>query len=359
MLIARAALLWHHGHTCPACWRHAAVSGHASRRFCLSLHPCSHRHVPDATEAALTASFPKGHPFLALRDERGSIFTDADVAHLSDQQGRPVGSPAMLALVSVLPFMEGLTDRQAADAVRRCLDWKDLLGLDLDDSGFDSSLLRDVRQRLLDHAAEQLLFDRVLTAFIQRGLVKGGGKQRTDSTPVIAAVRHLNRLELVGETLRQALNQVSIGAPDWLQGWVPSVWYERSAARFDSFRFPKAPTKRDARARTIGQDGQTLLAALVQADAPPDLGTEPAVVTLRPVWAQQDVQTDTQRRWRTSDALPPNAERMASPYDPDARASTKRTLRWEGYQVHVTETGDDAAPRSSPTSRPCPPRPRM
>lgn len=182
----------------------------------------------------------------------------------------------------------------------------------------------------MTNQAEQLLFDHVLTAFIQRGLVKGGGKQRTDATPVIAAVRHLN--------------QHAIVAPDWLRSWVPTIGYERYGERIDSVRLPKAQTQRDAQAQTIGQDGQTLLTALDQTDTPPELATEPAVETLRQVWAQQYVQTDTGIRWRTKEELPPNAERIASPYDPDARASTKRNLRWEGYQVHVTETGDDDAP---------------
>lgn len=103
----------------------------------MSLHPRSHRHVPEATEAAFTAAFPKGHPFRVLREELGSIFDDADFAHLYEPQGRPVESPATLALVLVLQYMDGLTGRQAAEAVCDRLSWRYLLGLELDDPGFD------------------------------------------------------------------------------------------------------------------------------------------------------------------------------------------------------------------------------
>lgn len=308
----------------------------------MSLHPVSHAHVPDDTAALFEALYPNGHPFIALREELGSIFTDAQFAHLYTSGGRPVESPATLALVLVLQHMDGLTDRQAADAVRTRIDWKYLLGLELPDRGFDFSLLSDFRQRLIDQQAEYLLFDHVLTAFKQRGLVKGGGQQRTDSTHVLAACRHLNRLELVGETLRQALNHLAIVAPDWLHGQVPTAdWYDRYADRLDTYRFPRAQTARAALALTFGQDGQHLLEALDAPDTPAYLREVPAVVLLRQVWDQHYDRTGSQLRWRTAQELPPNAELLTSPYDPDARASRKRDYQWEGYQVHLTETCDD------------------
>jgi len=100
----------------------------------------------------------------------------------------------------------GLSDSQAADAVRSRIDWKYVLGLDLTDSGFDSSVLSEWRNRLAEQGLANKLLDVMLLRFQEKNLIKHRGKQRTDSTQIIAAIRQVNRLELAGETLRAALN---------------------------------------------------------------------------------------------------------------------------------------------------------
>jgi transposase len=119
--------------------------------------------------------------------------------------------------------MEGLTDRQAADAVRRCMDWKYALSLDLHDHGFDCTLLHDFRERLLAHDAPQRFLDTFLTTCKARGWIKARGTQRTDSTHVLAAIRTLNRLEHMLETLRLALNQLSEADPQWVPDHYPQL----------------------------------------------------------------------------------------------------------------------------------------
>jgi transposase len=136
-----------------------------------------------------------------LRDEFGPLFTDTLFQDLFSRRGQPAEAPWRLALVTVLQFAEGLSDRQAADAVRRCIDWKYLLGLELTDSGFHHTILCEFRARLVQGSQEQLLFETLLDRFRERKLLKARGTQRTDSTHVLAAVRALNRLESVGETL--------------------------------------------------------------------------------------------------------------------------------------------------------------
>jgi transposase len=106
-------------------------------------------------------------------------------------------APWRLALVVVMQYIEGLTDRQAANAVRRCIDWKDALSLELTDPGFDFTLLHDFRCRLLTHEAGQRFLDTFLAACKARGWVKARGTQRTDSTHVLAAIRTRHRLEYV------------------------------------------------------------------------------------------------------------------------------------------------------------------
>src|SRR5919198_6391055 len=126
-----------------------------------------------------------------------------------------------------MQYIEDLSDRRAADAVRARIDWKYALALELTDAGFDASVLCEFRKRLIAGNAELLLFETMLTLFREQGLIKAKGRQRTDSTHVLAAIQVLNRLECVGETLRQALNTLAATAPDWLRTWVPSVWFDR------------------------------------------------------------------------------------------------------------------------------------
>jgi len=76
-----------------------------------------------------------------MRDELDSVFEDAQFATLFPTRGRPAEAPWRLALVTVFQFAEGLSDRQAADAVRGRIDWKYALSLDLTDPGFDHTVL--------------------------------------------------------------------------------------------------------------------------------------------------------------------------------------------------------------------------
>ena len=304
--------------------------------------------VPEETARVARAAFPKGHPCLRLRDELGTIYDDTRFAALFPPRGRPAEAPWRLALVTVLQFAEGLSDRQAADAVRDRLAWKYLLGLGLTDAGFDSSALSDFRARLVDGGAEHHLLDALLDRCTAAGLLKPRGRQRTDSTHVLAAVRALNRLEFVGETLRHALNALAAVVPDWLRAQVAPEWYDRYGTRIETTRRPMSQAELDALAATIGADGLGLLSAAHAPSAPAWLREVPAVRTLRQVWLQNyhapDVVTG-ELRLRAARDMPPGTRLLQSPYDLDARFGTKRETEWVGYRVHLTETCDEDAPQ--------------
>ena len=134
----------------------------------------------------------------------------------------------VLLLVSILQFLEGLPDRQAAEAVRSRIDWKFLMGLDLTDAGFHYSVLSEFRSRLIAREAAERLFDQVLTHLKSHGWLRARGRQRTDATHVLAAIRRLNRLELAGRTLQHALTTLAVVAPEWLQAQIGPEWFERS-----------------------------------------------------------------------------------------------------------------------------------
>ena len=161
----------------------------------MSLHPQIIGSVPEETARVARAAFPKGNLYLQIREELGTIYEDSFFANLFPKVGQPAEAPWRLVLVCIVQFLEGLSDRQAAEAVRSRIDLKYLLGLELTDPGFDFSVLSEFRGRLLAHEAARRLFDRLLSLCRERGWIKARGKQRTDSTHVLAAVRTLRRLE--------------------------------------------------------------------------------------------------------------------------------------------------------------------
>src|SRR5215211_5868549 len=217
--------------------------------------------VPDDTARIARAAFRRGNPYLLLRARLGAVFADAGFADLYPALGQPAYAPWRLALVTLLQFREGLSDRQAAEAVRGRIDWKYLLALELADAGFDHSLLCEFRGRLLEHGAGERLLGRILDAAREGGLLQARGRQRTDSTHVLAAVRDLNRVELLAETLRAALNAIAITAPDWLQALASPDWYERYGRRIEDMRLPDTGPKRDAYVAHVVFDGYRLLYA--------------------------------------------------------------------------------------------------
>jgi len=226
----------------------------------MPLKPSPIQPVPEGTARVARAAFRKGNPLLKLRDELGAIFADADFADLFPRLGQPGLAPWRLALVTLLQFREDLPDRRAAEAVRARIDWKYLLGLELDDPGFDHSVLCEFRSRLLAGSAEERLLHKLLEACQRRGLLKARGRQRTDATHVVASVRALNRLELVGETLRAALNELAIVASDWLRAAAPEAWYKRYAHRVEDGRLPQAAAERDAAINRAAQQRNALRA---------------------------------------------------------------------------------------------------
>lgn len=317
----------------------------------MCLHAAPIPAVPEETARIARGAFPRGNPYLTLRDEFATFFTDEQFAELFPTRGQPAEAPWRLALVTLLQFAEGLSDRQAADAVRRCIDWKYLLSLELTDPGFDASVLCEFRARLLEGEQEALLFETLLLLFRGRGLLKARGRQRTDSTHVLAAVRTLNRLELVGETMRHVLNTVAEQAPDWLRPRCQPEWAERYDRPFNEWRLPEGEANREALAVVIGQDGYALLEALLAPSAPENLRRLEAVQTLWQVWLQQYRREPAEPPeggfrvlFRAGDDLPPAPLRVRSPYDPEARYGQKRQTQWVGYKVHLTETCEPEGP---------------
>jgi transposase len=311
----------------------------------MSMRPRALPEVPEQTMAVARAAFPRGSLAMRARDELGEVFSDGAFVDAFGVRGKPGISPGQLAMVTVLQFAENLTDRQAADAVRGRIDWKYLLGLELTDAGFDFTVLSQFRSRLVGHDLQGMALDMLLDRLVEMGLIKPRGRQRTDATHVLAAVRDLNRLEMVGETLRAALEALAAAAPAWLAGHVDAEQVRRYAARVDEWRLPGSQTKR--RQLGIGVDGYRLLQAVTGTQAPAWLRQIPAVDILRQIWIQQYTRDSHHGEviWRDADThgLPPGRTMLISPYDTDARYGEKRGHGWSGYKVHISETCDNTS----------------
>lgn len=319
----------------------------------MSMQPRPWPEVPAETARVARRAFRKGSLAIRARDELGGWYEDAAFAPSYGVRGAPGISPAQLAMVTVLQYTENLTDRQAADAVRGRLDWKYCLGLGLDDDGFDFSVLSEFRSRLVAAGLEQAVFDLLLARLKELGLVAAGGRQRTDSTHVLARIAEGNRLELAAGTLRAALEALAAAAPGWLATVIDAGWQEAYGRRPGLARLPASASARAILAARYGRDGYRLLEAVHAPGAPGWLRELPAVQALRRIWIQQyyrriDARGEKVIRREASDhGLPPGRRKIVSPYDPDARHAEKRGHGWDGYKVHFTETCPGPGPDGS------------
>jgi transposase len=320
----------------------------------MSMQPKPWPEVPERTSRTARASSRKGNLAMRIRDELGAVYADEQFTGAFAVRGKPGISPAQLMIVTVLQFTENLTDRQAGEAVRDRITWKYAIGVELEDPGFDPTVLSEFRDRLVRQDLVRLALDALLERLAGQGLVKAGGRVRTDSTHVLGVIRSLNRLELAGETLRATLEALAVAHPDWLTSVIDPGWQQVYGARIDNLHLPSSKTKRAELMVQYGRDGYHLLDQIYAPSAPEWLRQIPAVDVLRRIWIQQfyrDVDTATGRqevRRREAapdgDGLPPGHLKIVSPYDLDARYSIKRDTRWSGYKVHFTETCDAPPP---------------
>lgn len=310
----------------------------------MSMYPQPIAPIPAETARLAWKINPKGTLIMRLRDRLGSLYQDEDFVALYPATGQPAYEPWRLALVIVFEYLEGLTDRQAAEAVRNRIDWKYALSLPLEDGGFDASIVSEFRQRLTEQQQAGVLLEKLVQTGLQEGWIHSNSKVRTDSTHILAKVRRLNQLELVGETLRATLDALSDLEPAWVRSHVPVEWAQRYGLLINERRLPKSEAERERWAKQVGADGFALLHLLQEPETPAALRHVPQVQTLQTVW-QQCSQRDahSQVQWRDGPPLPAK-ERLVSPYETQARVGCKGKQTWVGYRTHLTETCEAELP---------------
>ncbi|MEU9983600.1 IS1182 family transposase [Streptomyces sp. NPDC050856] len=298
--------------------------------------------VPELTVRVARACNPHGTTAMAIRDHLNGLWSDEDFEEWYPRDGKPGLSPAQLATVSVLQFLLELSDRQAAESVRNRIDFKYAMGMELEDPGFHHSVLADFRERLAQEGRADKLLDLALEKIRAVGLVRERGRQRTDSTHVLASVRDLTRLELVTEAMRAALEELARRAPHELVGLVNEDWGKRYGR---AARLGKNPSKPKTRIKETGEDVRLLLRYVHR--YLPALRDGEQVQALRQIFLQ-NYHLDAQDRpkWREPEdaGLPPSAVAIVSPYDVSARYARRGETRWKGFLAHVTETCDPDTP---------------
>ena len=228
----------------------------------MCLHPESIPPVPENTARVAKAAFPKGNRYMRLRDELGIFYNDEEFAELYPERGQSAIAPWRLTMILIMQFLENLSDRQTADAVRGRIDWKYALSLELEDDGLDFFFLCEFRARLIEGSKEKQILDKMLSKFGELGLLKSRRKARTDSTHILAAVKELTRLEHLEETLKYALNTLAAFAPTWLEKILTPGFYERYGQKVEYSQRTRTAAEKEAKAIAIGTDGFYLLDAI-------------------------------------------------------------------------------------------------
>ena len=256
-------------------------------------------------------------------------------AFYCESNGRPAIDPVLLCGVTLLQFMEKVSDRRAAEQVAYHLGWKYALDLELPYEGFHPTVLVYFRDRLEEKKAERVIFDGIVELLIELGLIKRAGKQRIDSTDILGYVKEMSRLECAAETLRLALE----GLAGVVVSQRPEFWDRLWSLYVQSevgWRLSKA--ERDSRYRQCGQDIKELMEWIDKSAA--KLSEMESIKLLRRVFAEQfEVVEGTIRPRRTRPS-----RSVQNPHDPDAHYADKGTKQWIGYKVHVVESVDPEQP---------------
>lgn len=301
----------------------------------MSMHPTDRSTIPPDTAELGHKLLAEKDPYRLIGDQLSDLVSDQDFADLYSVLGGAALSPVILALVTLFQLMEKLPDRAAASAARLRIDWKYALHVPLDWLGFHFTNLNHFRQRLLEHEAEYLVFDKLLQKLVALGFVRQRGKQRTDSMSVLGLLAKLSRLELVWETLRVTLKALLTAAPTWLEQHAPEAFL--SLYLIERHDYDLTDVQIAGALQQTGADGGWFIQQLTR--APQAIQDLPEVQTLRTVWVQQFESEDDGTYHGPRTPLEGHGL-IQSPHESEARYREKRGKGWQGYVAQITETAE-------------------
>jgi IS5 family transposase len=288
---------------------------------------------------------PEGSVEGFLADHRHELFPDEMFEDLFPSgRGRPSIPADVVATVMVLQALEGLSDRDAARALRDRISWKVACGLALDDEGFDFSVLTYWRTRLRKSEQPERIFDAVRSVIDATGILKGKTRRALDSTllddavatqdtvtQLIAAIRRVRRVV-------PGASGITLCAHD----------YETSGKPLIAWDDPVAKT---ALVDGLVRDALSLLAAFGGETEDPEAS---GALGLLALVAGQDVDQDADGTWKIARKVAP--DRLISTVDPEARHMHKSRSEYrDGYKAHIAiepETGLVTAGALTPANAP-------
>jgi hypothetical protein len=246
--------------------------------------------------------------------------------------GRPPVDPVLVAGVTLLQFMEKAPDRQAMERLRLHLGWKHALGLAVDYAGFHPTSLVYFRQRLLEHQQGRIGFDALLQRLEGQGLIPRRGRQRLDSTHILAQVAHMSRLEKTRETVRLFLEMLERAGrlAELPEGVALQERYLDSDVLWHKL-------SKETLAEKFQQTGQDLQALLAWVEKREDLRTHEKTQLLQRVFGEQFEVTPAGPTVRKQE----DSGTVQNPHDPEAQWAAKdqhKTKTWVGYKAQIAET---------------------
>jgi len=292
--------------------------------------------IPEATRVLVEPLLAEDSVYRLIAQEVEQMVGDEAFEDMYAEEGRPAVNAVVLALITIFQFLEKLPDRAAANMAVMRLDWKYALRQEVSWPGFHYSDLCNFRKRLLVHGRDGVVFESILAYLRERGYVKAGGKQRTDSTHIVGQVMALSRLEVVWETIRVALHAlISTDAP-WVLKWLPSSFVELYSVRRSDYRLKDsevAPALHKA-----GEEGQWLVSQVMTTGSQ-TLQALPELALLRRV-LEEHFAPNAAGQLQTRPAGQVTGDVISSPHETEARYGNKGSHAWIGYKLHVTETID-------------------
>jgi IS5 family transposase len=288
---------------------------------------------------------PEGSVEAFLADHRKELFPDEMFEDLfASSRGRPSIPADVVATVMVLQALEGLSDREAARALKDRISWKVACGLALDDEGFDYSVLTYWRSRLRASEHPERIFDAVRSVIDATGILKGKTRRALDSTllddavatqdtvtQLIAAIRRVRRVV-------PGARDVVLGAHDYDESGKPLIAWDD-------------PVAKAALVDGLVSDALALLGAFEGVTEGSDASTALGLLALV---AGQDVEQDDDGTWKIARKVAP--DRVISTVDPEARHMHKSRSEYrDGYKAHICiepETGLVTATALTPANAP-------
>jgi transposase len=297
--------------------------------------------VPEDTARLVEPLLPADSVYRLVAECVDEFLSDDQFTELYAEEGRPGINPVVLSLVTVFQFLEKLPDRAAAQMAVMRMDWKYALRQPLDWAGFHFSDLCNFRKRLLAHGQESLIFEQVLAYLRERGLVSGGGRQRTDATHILGAVKQMSDAEVVREAVRLAISALISRDAPWVMQNIPASFIKNYSRAMPNYRMTHKELGEFI--QETGEEARWLLDQ-VALHASIDLQRLPDLLQLGQIWEEQyQYVSEPDRRVAVRRGKDYVTDRIRNPHDPDVTYGAKANgaLTWVGFKLHITETVDE------------------